>query len=104
MSRGQFLLKDRNAKIAGLDPLSHANLEDLEDLLDRSAGFERILNVPPCSWRVHVGVRGVEGDAEELDLLLREDAAPREAGARIAIVVVDFKIRQASAPSYFPMN
>jgi hypothetical protein len=80
--RGQLFLEDRDAEIAGLHALSDADLEDLKNLLDRSARFQRILNVSSRSRRVHVGERSVEGDVQKLDLLGRQDAAPVNAGAR----------------------
>jgi hypothetical protein len=73
-ARRQLLFEDRVAKIAGLDALRDAYLEDLENLLDRRPPFQRILDVPPGPRRVHVGERGVERDAQKLHLVAGQTA------------------------------
>src|ERR1700761_6972473 len=78
----RLLLKDRDAEVAGLDALRHADLEDLENLLDRCARFQRVLDMPTGSRRVHVCERSGEGHAQELTLRRRQDPAAVNAGAR----------------------
>ena len=64
-----FLAKNRCAEIARLHPLDDAELQHFHDLLNRRAELQRRPDVTACTGRVHVRVRGIKGDAEELELL-----------------------------------
>jgi hypothetical protein len=62
MKLGEFLGQNRHAQIAGLDTLDGTELQHLHDLLRRGAEREGGLDVTPRPRRVHMRVRGGEGD------------------------------------------
>jgi hypothetical protein len=57
----ELLMEDRNARIARLDALGDANLEDLENLLGRSAGFQRVPDASPRAVSCRLGAARAAG-------------------------------------------
>ena len=79
---GQLLGKDRYGEIACLNALNYAKLEDRHDFVDTRARPQGVSDVPPRTGGVRMSVRGVEGDAQELDFFKRQDASRVNSGTQ----------------------
>jgi hypothetical protein len=79
---GHHLRQDRNAFGASFNPHRSANLQHRHNLFRRCPRFQRALNVPSHTGRVHVGTRRVEGDADQLHKFRGEYTALVGAGSK----------------------
>src|SRR5271154_3732535 len=75
LARGELFSQNWYPKVASLHALDDAELQHLHDFLHGGARLQRIFDVTPSTWRVHVGERCIERNAQELDFLGRHDAA-----------------------------
>ena len=72
---GELVGEDWDAEIAGLDALDNAKLQHLHYFVDRRPQFERGFDVPARARRIHVRIRNIKRDAQQLDFLRGQRAA-----------------------------
>src|SRR5271165_5606974 len=70
-ARGELFSQNRHAEITSLHALNDAELQNLHDFLHGSPCLQGISDVTASTWRVHVGERCIERNAQELDFLRR---------------------------------
>jgi hypothetical protein len=77
---GQLLGKNRNAKVARLNALNYTKLENYYDFIHRRARPQCILDVPAHAGGGRVSVGRLESDAEQLNILNRQNATRVDSG------------------------